>query len=193
MYDEQKMKQATELFLEALGHPDWRNDPNTQKTPERVAKMYRIMLGGYDIDPKQYLRVFPATTKDMVLVREIPAISWCAHHLLPFVGKLAIAYIPNESLIGLSKLIRFARTELKKLQLQENLTANIADTLNDTLKPQGVMVYLEAMHLCMTIRGVRSHGAITVTSAVRGIFKEDARARSEFMEAIQHSGVVYKY
>lgn len=193
MYDKEKMCKATEMFLEAIGHPDWRRDPNTVGTPARVSRMYEIMLGGYGRDLTQYLQVFPATTKNMVLVREIPIISWCPHHLLPFVGKLAIAYVPSEHLIGLSKLIRFARAQLKTLQLQETLTANIADALNAALKPQGVMVYIEAMHMCMTIRGVRSQGAITVTSAVRGIFKDDARTRSEFMEALLHGNNIYKY
>lgn len=192
-YNFQKMEEATKMFLEAIGKDDWANDDNTKETPKRVAKMNEIMLGGYDIDPKSYLKTFPAKTQDMVLVKNIPIVSYCSHHLCPFYGTMAIAYIPNEKLVGLSKLVRFARVHLKRLQLQENLTADIADTLNEVLKPQGVMVYISAMHTCMTIRGVRSHGAITVTSAVRGIFKEDAKARSEFMDGVKSNNDIFKY
>lgn len=192
-YDFEKMKVATEMFLDAIGHPNWREDPNTIETPERVAKMYSIMLGGYDLNPRDYLKTFPAEHQDMVLVKDVPVMSYCSHHFAPFYGKMAIAYIPNKKLVGLSKLVRFARCHLKRLQLQENLTANIADTLVEVLEPQGVMVYMECLHTCMTVRGVRSQGATTVTSAVRGLFKDDAKARSEFMEALRHKADVFGY
>lgn len=187
------MKQATEMFLDAIGHPDWRNDPNTKETPDRVAKMNQIMFGGYDIDPKQYLKTFPAKTSDMVLMKNITAMSYCSHHFAPFYGKLSIAYIPNGKLIGLSKLIRFARCHLKRLQLQENLTADIADTLNEVLEPLGVMVYAEFLHTCLAVRGARSQGATTITSAVRGYFKEDARARNEFMDGLKRDSNIFGY
>lgn len=192
IYDYEKMKKATELFLDAC-HPNWRNDPNTIETPTRVAKMNQIMLGGHDQNPKDYLKTFPCETQDMVIVKDVPIISYCSHHLAPFYGTMAIAYIPNRKLVGLSKLVRFARCHLKRLQLQENLTAAIADTLQEVLEPLGVMVYIEAAHTCMTVRGIRSHGATTVTSAVRGLFKEDSKARAEFMEAIRGRNNVFKY
>lgn len=193
MYNKQKMERATEMFLDAIGHPNWREDFNTKETPMRVSKMWEIMLGGYNIDPEQYLKTFPTKTRDMVLVKDIPITSYCSHHLCPFFGTMAIGYIPNGRLVGLSKLVRFARCHLKRLQLQENLTADITNTLDKILKPLGVMVYMEAMHTCMTVRGVRSQGAITITSAVRGLFKEDPKCRAEFMEAIRQSNNVYKY
>jgi GTP cyclohydrolase IA len=193
MYNSNKMVEATKLFLEAIGHPNWQNDPNTQETPTRVAKMYEVMLGGYEKDPKEYLKVFPSKSQDMVLVKNIPVVSYCSHHLAPFYGTMAIAYVPKGQLVGLSKLVRFARVHLKRLQLQEDLTMSIADTLVEVLKPLGVMVHIEAMHTCMTIRGVRSQGATTVTSAARGIFKEDAKTRAEFMDAIKTNSNVFKY
>lgn len=192
-YNKDKMIESIKLFLEAVGHPNWENDPNTQETPKRVAKMYEIMLGGYDMDPKSYLKTFPAKTQDMVIVKNIMCMSYCSHHLVPFYGTMDIAYIPNEKLVGLSKLIRFARCHLKRLQLQENLTADIADTLMEVLEAQGVMVHISCLHSCMTTRGVRSPGATTVTTAVRGLFKTDPMTRSEFMEAIKQDNNVFRY
>ena len=192
-YDFAKMKESVKLFLEATGHPDWQNDPNTIETPERVAKMWKVMLEGYNDDPKKYLKTFPGVSKDMVIVKDIAALSFCSHHLLPFYGKVAIAYVPNGKLVGLSKLVRFARCHLKKLQLQERLTAQIADTLTEVLEPSGVMVFCEFVHTCMTVRGVRSPGAVTVTSAVRGLFETDSSLKEEFMFAINRPSNVFNY
>lgn len=193
MYDHQKMKQSIELFLEAVGHPNWREDENTKETPERVAKMYNIMLGGYELDPKSYLKTFPAKTQDMVIVKNVICMSYCAHHLVPFYGTMSIAYIPNEKLVGLSKLVRFARCHLKRLQLQENLTADIADTLMEVLEPKGVVVHMSCLHSCMTTRGIRSPGATTTTMAMRGVFKDDANAKSDFLEALKQESNVFGY
>jgi GTP cyclohydrolase I len=180
MYNKEKMKKSIGIFLDAIGHPI---DENTKETPERCAKMWKILLGGYDIDPSQYLKTFPAKSDDMVTLTNIPFYSFCSHHLVPFIGKLHIAYIPNDKVVGISKLVRFARVHARRLQLQEDLTQDIADELMTHLNAKGVIVRIEASHLCTIIRGIRSHGAVMVTNAKRGIFKEDVSLVSEFNDA----------
>jgi GTP cyclohydrolase I len=188
MFNKEKMKQATEVFLEAIGN-DYKNDPNTRETPERVAKMYEILLGGYEIDPKTYLKTFPAKSDDMVTLTNIPFYSFCSHHLLPFIGKLHIAYIPDGKVVGISKLVRFSRIFAKRLNLQEDLTQNISDILEKELNAQGVMVKMEATHFCMTLRGVRAPSAVMVTTARRGLFRTDPSLQNEFNLAIKNQGV----
>lgn len=184
MFDENKVRDAVKLLLEGIGE-----DPNRdglKDTPDRVMRMYKETLGGYYEDPEQHLRVFDDPTQNMVIVKDIPFFSYCEHHLAPFIGKLHIGYVPNGKVIGISKLVRLARVFAKRLQIQERLTDQIADLLEKTLKPLGVMVYLEAEHTCMALRGVRTPGAKTVTSAVRGCFRDKTeQARSEFMEGIR--------
>jgi GTP cyclohydrolase I len=153
------------------------------ETPKRVANMYEEMFAGLDEDPKQHLKLFDETSNDeVVIVRDIPFASMCEHHLLPFVGKAHIAYIPsNNKIIGLSKFARIVDNFAKKPQVQERLTSDIADFLNDNLQPKGVAVIIEAEHMCMSIRGAKASGSITQTSALRGRMKNDAKTRAEVL------------
>lgn len=187
MYNQEKMRQATQLFLEAIGED--LEGANVKETPDRVAKMYGILLGGYEMDPKEYLKTFPAKSDDMVTLTNVPLYSFCSHHLLPFIGKIHVAYIPNGKVVGISKLIRFARVYAKRLNLQEDMTQDIADVLMEQLNAKGVIVKIEAQHSCMTIRGVRAQGAVMVTTAKRGLFKEDSSLINDFHLAVRDSGV----
>lgn len=156
------------------------------ETPKRVANMYEEMFAGLDSDPKQHLKLFDESSNDeVVVVRDIPFSSMCEHHLLPFVGKAHIAYIPNNNkIIGLSKFARIVDNFAKKPQVQERLTSDIADFLNDHLQPKGVAVIIEAEHMCMSIRGAKASGAITKTSALRGLMRNDARTRAEVLSLL---------
>lgn len=183
------MEKSITLFLEAIGKDKWFEDENLKDTPERVAKMYDVLLGGYNIDPVSYLKTFPAKSDDMVTLTNVPLYSFCSHHLLPFIGKIHIAYIPNGKVVGISKLIRFARVYAKRLNLQEDMTQDIADVLMEQLDAKGVMVKVEAQHTCMTIRGVRAQGAVMVTTAKRGLFKMESNLINEFNLAIRDNGV----
>jgi GTP cyclohydrolase IA len=174
-------KAVTELLL-AIGEDPGRE--GLQATPRRVASMYEELFAGLEEDPSKYLTVtFAAEHDEMVMVRDIPFASLCEHHLVPFIGRAHVAYIPGEDgrITGLSKLARLVDAYAKRLQVQERMTAQIADTLMDTLGPRGVLVVVEAEHLCMSMRGVRKPGTLTVTSALRGIFKDDPRTRAEAM------------
>jgi GTP cyclohydrolase IA len=174
-------KAVTELLL-AIGEDPERE--GLQATPRRVASMYEELFAGLDEDPAKYLTVtFAAEHDEMVMVRDIPFASLCEHHLIPFIGRTHVAYIPGDDgrITGLSKLARLVDAYAKRLQVQERMTAQIADTLMDTLGPRGALVVVEAEHLCMSMRGVRKPGTLTVTSALRGIFKDDPRTRAEAM------------
>jgi GTP cyclohydrolase IA len=174
-------KAVTELLL-AIGEDPERE--GLQATPRRVASMYEELFSGLDEDPSKYLTVtFAAEHDEMVMVRDIPFASLCEHHLVPFMGKAHVAYIPGEDgrITGLSKLARLVEGFARRLQVQERMTSQIADALMDTLAPRGALVVVEAEHLCMSMRGVRKPGTLTVTSALRGIFKDDPRTRSEAM------------
>ncbi|MFZ0664998.1 MAG: GTP cyclohydrolase I FolE [Acidimicrobiales bacterium] len=174
-------KAVTELLL-AIGEDPERE--GLKATPRRVASMYEELFAGIDEDPSKYLTVtFAEEHDDMVMVRDIPFASLCEHHMVPFMGKAHVAYIPGEDgrITGLSKLARLVEAFARRLQVQERMTSQIADTLMDTLEPRGVLVVVEAEHLCMSMRGVRKPGTLTVTSALRGIFKEDPRTRAEAM------------
>lgn len=181
--DRVKIEEGIRLVLEGIGE-----DPNREgllDTPKRVAKMYMKTLNGYTEDPKEHLRLFTEKTDNMVIVKDIPFFSYCEHHLVPFIGKIHIGYIPKDKIIGISKLVRLARVFCKRLQVQERLTDQIADILQKELDPQGVMVYIEAEHGCMVLRGVRTPGAKTITAAVRGVFTDhDKTAKAEFMLSI---------
>jgi GTP cyclohydrolase I len=173
------------LILEGIGEDPER--AGLQRTPERVAEMYAELTSGMREDPKEHVAPLPGDTHDeMVIVRDISIASLCEHHLAPFVGRCHIAYIPkNGRILGLSKLARLSETFARRLQVQERLTSEIANTLYDELEPLGVMVVIEAEHTCMTLRGVRKPGAITVTSCVLGGFRKDPRTRAEAMALIK--------
>jgi GTP cyclohydrolase I len=176
--------QGVRLILEGLGEDPER--AGLQETPRRVAEMFSELTSGMREDPNAHVIPLPGDKHDeMVIVKDISIASLCEHHLAPFVGKCHIAYIPKEGrILGLSKLARLAETFSRRLQLQERLTTDIANTLYKGLKPVGVMVVIEAEHTCMTLRGVRKAGATTVTSAVLGGFRTDPRTRAEAMALI---------
>ncbi len=179
--DKEKIMNAVRDILIAVGeNPD---REGLRETPKRVANMYEEIFSGLNEDPKKHLKFFDEKSNDeMVIVRDIPFASMCEHHLLPFVGKAHIAYIPSDNkIIGLSKLARIVDNFAKKPQVQERLTHDIADFLNDNLNPKGVAVIIEAEHMCMSIRGARAAGSKTQTSALRGCMKTDARSRAEVL------------
>lgn len=178
--DKAKIEKAVRMILEAVGENPERE--GLRETPRRVAKMFEEVLGGINKKPEDDLALFHAINHDeMIIVKDIPFYSFCEHHLLPFIGKAHIAYVPGkEKVTGLSKLIRVLETQAKRLQMQERLTADIADAIMRILKPQGVLVVIEAEHLCMSIRGVKKPGAIAVTSAMRGVLRKDATRAEAF-------------
>ena len=182
--DRERIENAVREILLAVGE-----DPDREglaETPSRVARMYEEIFSGLKTDPEQFLKIFSEEKNDeMVVVRDIPLYSMCEHHLLPFVGKAHIVYIPKEGkVIGLSKLARIVDCFARRPQIQERLTSQIADFLMDRLEPRGVAVLIEAEHLCMTMRGARAAGAVTETSALRGVMKSDARTRAEAMSLL---------
>ncbi len=182
--DKPRIEAAVRELLAAIGE-----DPDREglvETPRRVANMYEEIFGGLAEDPKQHLKLFSETRPDeMVTVRDIPLYSMCEHHLLPFTGVAHIAYIPRDGkVIGLSKLARIVNCYARRPQLQERLTAQIADFLDQELDPLGVAVIIEAEHLCMTMRGVRAAGSRTQTSALRGCMKSDMRTRTEVLSLL---------
>lgn len=182
--DKKRIENAVREILCAIGE-----DPDREglaETPERVARMYEEIFGGLCEEPKEYLKIFnEAGNEEMVIVRDIPLYSMCEHHLLPFVGKAHIAYIPSGGrVIGLSKLARIVGAFAKRPQLQERLTAQAADFLYKELGARGVAVVIDAEHLCMTMRGVRAAGSVTQTSALRGIMRSDAKTRAEAMSLL---------
>lgn len=187
-FDQQRVEEAVALLLEGIGEDLGRE--GLKETPRRVAQMYGEVLAGMREDPEAVVDVsFEAGHDEMVMVRDIPLYSICEHHLTPFVGKAHLAYIPSKDgrITGLSKLARVVDVLAKRPQVQERLTTQIADVLERTLTPRGVFVVIEAEHLCMTMRGVKKPGSVTVTSAVRGVFKTDARTRAEAMGLIRDS------
>jgi len=183
--DQKKIEEAVYQLLEGIGEDPDR--PGLRGTPGRVARMLDDILGGIKIDPAEDLEVFQDERHDeMVLIRNIPLYSVCEHHLLPFAGVAHVAYIPKEGrIVGLSKIARLVDTLARRLQVQERLTKQIADTLNAILNPLGVMVVIEAEHLCMPMRGIKNPKAITVTSAVRGSFRNNPATRTEAMMLIR--------
>ena len=183
--DKNKIKKAVIDILKAIGENPNRKD--LQATPERVADMYEEIFSGVKQDAKTELEVILDQKHDeIVLLKDIPLYSICEHHLLPFIGKAHVAYIPESGRVtGLSKIARVVDVLSKRLQVQERLTTEIAEVIMTKLKPRGVMVVLEAEHLCMSMRGVKKAGALTVTSAVRGIFKENQKTRTEALSLIQ--------
>ena len=184
--DKPRIERAVRDILEAIGE-----DPDRDgllDTPARVARMYEEVCSGLREDPSHHLhKVFEADHDEMVMVRDIPLYSLCEHHLVPFVGKAHVAYIPSENgrITGLSKIGRLVDGYARRPQVQERLTKQVADALAETLKPRGVLVVIEAEHLCMSMRGIRKPGSSTVTSAVHGIFRDNAASRSEAMQFLR--------
>ncbi len=183
--DKEKIQQAVRMILEAVGE-----DPDREglrDTPKRVANFYEEVFAGLHLDPADRLSaIFSEEHEEMVIVRDIPFHSMCEHHLVPFVGKAHVVYIPRVGrVVGLSKLARVVEDFARRPQLQERLTSQVADLLMEKLDPYGVMVVVEAEHMCMTMRGVRKPGASTVTSAVRGIFQTNVASRAEAMALIR--------
>jgi GTP cyclohydrolase I len=186
--DRAAIVRAVETILEAIGEEPGRD--GLKRTPERVADMYAEIFAGIGRDAAGELDVvFEADHDEMIMVRDIPLASMCEHHLIPFVGKAHVAYIPNESgqITGLSKLARLVDTLSRQPQVQERLTTQIADAVEGALSPRGVLVVIEAEHLCMSMRGVRKPGSQTVTSAVRGSFRDNDATRAEAMGLIHRS------
>ena len=184
-YDAARVEAAVREILIAVGEDPDRE--GLQKTPARVARMYQELLSGMREDSHQFLRTQFVEDKydEMVLVKDIPFASLCEHHLLPFVGKAHVAYIPNGKVTGLSKIARVVESFSHRLQLQERLTTQIANAFVDDLQVRGVLVVLEAEHMCMTIRGIKKPGAVTVTSAVRGALLNDIKTRDEALSLIR--------
>ncbi len=183
--DKNKIAKAVKNILEAIGENPARKD--LLDTPRRVAEMYEEIFSGIRQDPQKELEVILDQKHDeIILLRGIPLYSVCEHHLLPFMGKAHIAYIPKQGRVtGLSKLARVVDILAKRPQVQERLTTQIADMITSKLRPQGCMVIIEAEHLCMSMRGIRKPGALTITSAVRGIFKENEKTRAETLALIK--------
>lgn len=184
-FDDAMVARGVRLILEGIGEDPDRG--GLRETPDRVARMYREICGGIDEDPADLVTVVEGADFDeMIMVRDIPLSSVCEHHLIPFNGKAHVAYVPNKSgqITGLSKIARVVDVLSKKPQVQERLTTEIADTIERGLQPRGVFVVIEAEHLCMTMRGIKKPGSVTVTSAVRGLFRTDARTRQEAMNHI---------
>jgi GTP cyclohydrolase I len=183
--DRGRIEKAVKEILEAIGEDPERD--GLQRTPERVARMYEEIFGGLHENPCDHLTTtFEAEHDEMVMVKDIPLYSACEHHLIPFIGSAHVAYIPNDDgrITGLSKLARVVDGFARRPQVQERLTVQIAEALESALQPRGVMVVIEAEHLCMSMRGVKKAGAVTVTSAVRGLFRDSVATRQEAMRFI---------
>lgn len=180
-----KLGDSVKVLLEEIGENPQRE--GLIKTPERVAKSLDFLTNGYDKDPSEILNsaMFEEEYSQMVLVKDIELYSLCEHHMLPFFGKAHIAYIPNGYIVGLSKIPRVVDVFSKRLQVQERLTDQIKDCIQDTLNPKGVAVVIEAQHLCMQMRGVQKQHSFTTTSAFSGIFMSDEKTRAEFMNLIK--------
>ena len=184
MNKEEEFEQAVTKVLELLGE-----DPKREgllQTPSRVAKALKFLTEGYEQDPKKILNqaLFSTSNDEMVLVRDIEFYSMCEHHMLPIIGRAHVAYIPDGKVVGLSKIPRIVNVYARRLQIQEQMTEQIADAILETIKPKGVAVVVHARHMCMEMRGVQKINSTTVSSALRGLFKSDERTRSEFYNLI---------
>jgi GTP cyclohydrolase I len=184
MNKEAEFEEAVTKVLELLGE-----DPTREgllKTPNRVAKALKFLTEGYAQDPKEILgeALFSTSNDEMVLVRDIEFYSMCEHHMLPIIGRVHVAYIPNGKVVGLSKIPRIVNVFARRLQIQEQMTEQIADAILETIQPKGVAVVVHARHMCMEMRGVQKINSTTVSSALRGLFKSDERTRNEFYNLI---------
>ena len=184
MTKDEEFEQAVTKVLELIGE-----DPKREgllKTPSRVAKAFKFLTEGYSQDPKEILSqaLFSTSNDEMVLVRDIEFYSMCEHHMLPIIGRAHVAYIPDGKVVGLSKIPRIVNVFSRRLQIQEQMTEQIADAIKESISPKGVAVVLHARHMCMEMRGVEKVNSTTVSSALRGLFKSDERTRSEFYNLI---------
>lgn len=183
MIDQEKIKDAIRLLLEGIGEDV--NREGLLETPDRIARMYEEICGGMEEDPGTHLsKVFHVDTNEMVMEKDITFYSTCEHHMLPFYGKVHIAYIPDGKVVGLSKLARTVEVYARRLQLQEQLTGQIADALMTHMQPKGVMVMIEAEHMCMTMRGIKKPGTQTVTIARRGDFETNPALEERFFRML---------
>lgn len=181
--DKEKIKEGVRLILEGIGEDI--NREGLLETPERIAKMYEELAAGYTDSAAEHLaKRFHVEDSDMVMEKDIQFYSFCEHHMLPFYGHAAIAYIPNGEVVGLSKIARTVEVFAKRFQLQERLAAQIADAFMDELHPKGVMVLIEAEHMCMTMRGIKKPGAKTVNVVTRGAFEEDEKLQTQFFRML---------
>ncbi|MBO5291980.1 MAG: GTP cyclohydrolase I FolE [Lachnospiraceae bacterium] len=184
MVNQEKVKEAVKLLLEGIGEDV--NREGLQETPDRIARMYAEIFGGMDEEAGKHLaKRFHVKNNEMVVEKDITFYSTCEHHLMPFYGKAHVAYIPNGEVVGLSKLARTVEVFARRPQLQEQLTAQIADALMEHLKPQGVMVMVEAEHMCMTMRGIKKPGSKTVTVVTRGAFEQNSTLQNTFFRMVR--------
>lgn len=182
--DSEKIKEGVRLILEGVGEDI--NREGLLETPDRIARMYQELAGGYTDDAATHLaKRFHVQSNDMVMEKDIQFYSFCEHHMLPFYGKAAVAYIPDGEVVGLSKIARTVEVFAKRFQLQERLSAQIADAFMEQLKPKGVMVLVEAEHMCMTMRGIKKPGAKTVTVVTRGVFDGDQALQTTFYRMLE--------
>ena len=180
MFDREKIKKGVELILEGVGED--KNREGLLETPDRIARMYEEIFAGIEMDAKEILsKIFTVENNEMVIEKDIVFYSTCEHHFMPFYGKAYIAYIPNGKVAGLSKLARTVEVYAKRPQIQEQLTGQVADALMEYLNPKGVIVMMEAEHMCMTMRGVKKPGSKTVTFAMRGVFEVDEKLVNRFL------------
>jgi len=185
MINHEKVKEAIKMLLEGIGEDV--NREGLLDTPDRIARMYEEICGGMDEDAGEHLsRVFSVDNNEMVLEKDIVFYSTCEHHLMPFYGKAHVAYIPNGKVVGLSKLARTVEVYAKRLQIQEQMTGQIAEAIMKHLEPQGVMVMLEAEHMCMTMRGIKKPGSKTVSIACLGCFEEDVNLQNRFFQMVKN-------
>lgn len=183
MVDKDKIKEGITLLLEGIGEDPLRE--GLIDTPDRVARMYEELCQGMEEDPGEHLsKAFHAENNEMILEKDITFYSICEHHLMPFYGKAHIAYIPDGKVVGISKLARTVEVYARRLQIQEKLTAEIADAIMEYVKPKGVMVQLSAEHMCMTMRGVKKPGSQTVTLVSRGVFKDNKELQDTFFHLL---------
>lgn len=184
MVNKEKVKEAVRLLLEGIGEDCSRE--GLLETPDRVARMYEEILEGMDADAGEHLaKTFRVENDEMVIEKDITFYSMCEHHLMPFFGKVHIAYLPNGKVAGLSKLARTVEVYAGRLQIQEKMTGQIADAIMENLKPKGVMVMAQAEHTCMTMRGVKKPGSQTVTLAARGVFAQDEKLQNTFLSLVR--------
>lgn len=185
-FDQEKIKEGVRLILEGIGEDTSRE--GLKDTPDRIARMYAEIFSGMNENAKDHLsRTFTAPTGDMVVEKDIVFYSTCEHHMMPFYGKAHVAYIPDGKVVGISKLARTVEVFAKRLQIQEQLTTQIADSLMENLSAKGVMVMIEAEHMCMTMRGVKKPGSKTVTMCARGAFEDNTHLQDNFFRMI-HNG-----
>lgn len=184
MVNKEKIEEAIRLLLEGMGEDISRE--GLKDTPTRVARMYEEILSGMDDSASEHLsKTFTAENNEMVIEKDILFYSTCEHHLMPFYGKAHIAYIPDGKVVGISKLARTVETFARRLQIQEKMTVQIADAIMENLKPKGVIVMVEAEHMCMTMRGVKKPGSRTMTMVSRGVFEEDEKLKRTFLDLVK--------